>query len=1056
MPHSNDRTLVSCAGDKQIRVFDIEYSASYAGPGAAGGRSSGRPLQHLSEADTNARVYRSHSDRVKRIVTESSPHLFLSCSEDGEVRQWDLRQPSSAYPPPRNSHGWLDTTDDNDSGVPPPLISYKRHGLDINTISCSPSQPHYIALGGAHLHCFLHDRRMLGRDKSRELGQNGVSSRMASDSDDNIMSEATQCVRRFAPSGQTKMKRGSNGHVTALKISDANPNEMVASWSGDHIYGFDLVRSPDAREQEVMARESKPKKSNDRAKTTRDRKRKRTQEGSVMSREGGGRADTRPRRRDPAHELEHDENEEVALRVRYENGQSESIPLREAEQEHGALTEAAEASMSEADRKPYRIANTSVKIRKQMFSLDEARDPSDQDPTGHGRSFTSVLGFASSILEDMDEIIRTWGYPLDPDGLDVAYQTTLRRHRESARRFIQASGTIARLLGGKLQTAGGGSHPMLESFVQIQPVPNETQILDTSEQYRYDFIKAICTWLDSGAGAVVEAFSRPGNNPRFPVKEEASIEAIDDIIVPYLLSLASREPVMNVDASRFEVDENRKVFDSEKTAVFAFAKAVKMPFQDLSSAVVHSTSERPAAQDRKTALRFWGLKVARGLLLKAGEGVDHSYIDQAFGGRGLTSARVRREERSLRTPQEEIDPDEEDPQVEAVALEQDHSDADGDVEVHEEGPEDELINIDDMHELSREAYPLTTNPAEADPEEDFDLDEDMDEDDADDDDADSSEGEEYPSDFDADSDTESQPTHRLFRRHRPQRKVHPTLPTTPSHRTYRGHCNVKTVKDVNFYGLNDEYVVSGSDDGNLFIWDRATSELVNILHGDGEVVNVVQGHPYEPVLAVSGIDSTIKIFGSDKRAQRDARMGVGITPQDERNFSSLGFGMRRREARAARQRQRLHRADVEEGNEDEQAERDTPRSPSAGATSEPAVPAPAPAPTSSSIRQADYDTDDTSNPSRHPTPPNGLSSRRRLPDAYRITSSNDASRQSSGQGAFITRSMLAQLAARMGVGVGRGGFYRVGEGGAGEAGIEGDGEGRVVVEEDVEGGCAAQ
>jgi len=40
-----------------------------------------------------------------------------------------------------------------------------------------------------------------------------------------------------------------------------------------------------------------------------------------------------------------------------------------------------------------------------------------------------------------------------------------------------------------------------------------------------------------------------------------------------------------------------------------------------------------------------------------------------------------------------------------------------------------------------------------------------------------------------------------------------------------------------------QYVVSGSDGGHLFIWDKRTSELVNILEGDNEVVNVVQGKP---------------------------------------------------------------------------------------------------------------------------------------------------------------------------------------------------------------------
>ena len=96
MPHSNDRTLVTAAGDAEVRVFDIEYSGrsveSSMGPNmATAGR--GRRFQnmymgvkYLSDRNTNARIYRSHADRVKRIVTESSPNLFLTCSEDGEVR----------------------------------------------------------------------------------------------------------------------------------------------------------------------------------------------------------------------------------------------------------------------------------------------------------------------------------------------------------------------------------------------------------------------------------------------------------------------------------------------------------------------------------------------------------------------------------------------------------------------------------------------------------------------------------------------------------------------------------------------------------------------------------------------------------------------------------------------------------------------------------------------------------------------------------------------------------------------------------------------------------
>jgi WD repeat-containing protein 42A len=64
---------------------------------------------------------------------------------------------------------------------------------------------------------------------------------------------------------------------------------------------------------------------------------------------------------------------------------------------------------------------------------------------------------------------------------------------------------------------------------------------------------------------------------------------------------------------------------------------------------------------------------------------------------------------------------------------------------------------------------------------------------------------------------------------------------------------------VNFLGPNDELVVSGSDDGNFFIWDKSTANLTGIYEGDGTVVNVIEGHPSLPLLAVSGIDTTVKV-----------------------------------------------------------------------------------------------------------------------------------------------------------------------------------------------------
>ncbi|EIM88452.1 WD40 repeat-like protein [Stereum hirsutum FP-91666 SS1] len=91
------------------------------------------------------------------------------------------------------------------------------------------------------------------------------------------------------------------------------------------------------------------------------------------------------------------------------------------------------------------------------------------------------------------------------------------------------------------------------------------------------------------------------------------------------------------------------------------------------------------------------------------------------------------------------------------------------------------------------------------------------------------------------------------------------VPIIYPRRRFAGACNEETVKDVNFLGPDDSYVVSGSDDGNFFVWRKATGALHGIYEGDQHVVNVIEGHPHLPVVAVSGIDTTVKLFSPVQR-----------------------------------------------------------------------------------------------------------------------------------------------------------------------------------------------
>lgn len=56
---------------------------------------------------------------------------------------------------------------------------------------------------------------------------------------------------------------------------------------------------------------------------------------------------------------------------------------------------------------------------------------------------------------------------------------------------------------------------------------------------------------------------------------------------------------------------------------------------------------------------------------------------------------------------------------------------------------------------------------------------------------------------------------------------------------YQGHRNGATIKGVNFFGPKSEYVVSGSDCGYVFFWDRNTEAIVQwLLADDNGVVRI--------------------------------------------------------------------------------------------------------------------------------------------------------------------------------------------------------------------------
>ncbi|GAB1302949.1 DDB1 and CUL4-associated factor 8-like [Apodemus speciosus] len=78
---------------------------------------------------------------------------------------------------------------------------------------------------------------------------------------------------------------------------------------------------------------------------------------------------------------------------------------------------------------------------------------------------------------------------------------------------------------------------------------------------------------------------------------------------------------------------------------------------------------------------------------------------------------------------------------------------------------------------------------------------------------------------------------------------------------YKGHRNNATVKGVHFYGPKSQFVMSGSDCGHIFIWEKSSCQIVQFLEADeGGTINCIDPHPYLPVLASSGLDHEVKIW----------------------------------------------------------------------------------------------------------------------------------------------------------------------------------------------------
>lgn len=90
---------------------------------------------------------------------------------------------------------------------------------------------------------------------------------------------------------------------------------------------------------------------------------------------------------------------------------------------------------------------------------------------------------------------------------------------------------------------------------------------------------------------------------------------------------------------------------------------------------------------------------------------------------------------------------------------------------------------------------------------------------------------------------------------------------------YTGHTNSKYCIFATFSVTNGKYIVSGSEDNCVYLWNLQDRNIFQKLEGHADAVLSVCCHPTENKIASGSLDRTVRIWVQEEKWEREGERG---------------------------------------------------------------------------------------------------------------------------------------------------------------------------------------